>query len=123
MASTRNKNSLFNYNLEQENNVFSNNYLLYEHASSGKSYTNNFAGNGLLHGRMHSNLLSTNSTDIESMLYGINSTNLENPQNNNLHNINIIQHKHLNLFDRQQQLMPDNLLLDITQRPGHYENK
>ena len=78
MASTINKNSKGNYNLEKSALKKQTDYFVYQNAPNGKAYTNHFAGNGLLMGRMTHTELSTHSCDIESYLYGIHSSTLEN---------------------------------------------
>ena len=79
MASTRNKNTKGNYNLEQRNHTLSSSYKLYPNSSHGVAYDTKQPGNGLNPGQLPANQLSHNSTDIESFLFGINSTNLVTP--------------------------------------------
>jgi hypothetical protein len=76
MAFTRNKNTQGNYNMEQMQLQRQFNMSMYQHSSSGISNHSWFGGRGLLQGRMPSNLLANNATDIESDLRGIGSTNL-----------------------------------------------
>ena len=77
MASTRNKNTLGNYNAEQWSLNEQINYNTYK--SYGVPQSAYYAGDGLIHGRMASEQLSNNSCDIESQLFGIGSTNLVTP--------------------------------------------
>jgi len=79
MASTRNKNTTGNYCLEQRSFLNSENYSLYKNSQYGQAYITENPGNGLLPGQIPANQLSFNSIDVESFLYGINSTNLVNP--------------------------------------------
>jgi hypothetical protein len=79
MASTRNKNDIGNYKAEEYSRIEQRNYLLYENQANGQAYSTHFAGDGLLAGQMGSTNLSYNSTDIDSFLKGIGSTNLVDP--------------------------------------------
>lgn len=79
MASTRNNNTYGNYYIEQKRSIDINNYLLSPYTAVIDRPTQ--AGNGLLGGRIHSSQLSTNNIDIESFLFGIQSTNLLKPMN------------------------------------------
>ena len=79
MASTRNKNTAVNYRQEIGHYQAAHRNVMYEHGSNGSAYDNKWAGIGLNPGKMPSNKLSSNSADIESFLWGINSTNLVNP--------------------------------------------
>jgi hypothetical protein len=79
MASTRNRNTPGNYQLEKNLNACSYNLATYIHGSDGQGYTRHLPGNGLIVSQMHSRDLAENYIDIESQLFGISSTNLENP--------------------------------------------
>jgi len=69
---------------------------MYIHASQGQAISTQLPGNGLLSGRIAGRDLASNSCDIESALFGIGSTNLENPlpkvtpQTNYLRSLNIM---------------------------------
>ena len=79
MASTRNKNTPGNYCLEQKQFSNSQGYTLYPNSQYGAAYNTRFAGNGLNPAQIPWNKLSYNAPDIESFLFGINSTNLVKP--------------------------------------------
>ena len=79
MASTRNINTPVNYRLEERKYQTVQEHVMYENAAHGQAWDTKIAGNGLNPGNMPWNKLSTNSSDIESFLFGINSTNLVNP--------------------------------------------
>jgi hypothetical protein len=79
MASTRNINTPGNYCMEQKQFAHSENYTLYENSQYGAAYTTRLPGAGLLPAQIPGNQLSQNTADIESFLFGINSTNLVNP--------------------------------------------
>jgi hypothetical protein len=115
MASTRSKNTIGNYSLEK--NAYSNqeNYTIFENGFSGRAYETYFAGNGLLHGRISATELSTNACDIETMLRGIGSTNLEItntpivPQIRNIESLNVIT--------KLPVYIPSKLVIEPNQRP------
>jgi len=79
MASTRNKNTKGNYCLDQRQNTGSEAWQLYHNGANGYAYDTKLPGNGLNPGRFPWYTLSHNPADIESFLFGINSTNLVNP--------------------------------------------
>lgn len=79
MASTRNKNTPGNYCLDQRQNVGSESWQLYANGANGTAYDTKLCGNGLNPGQLPWTTLSHNPADIESFLFGINSTNLVNP--------------------------------------------
>jgi hypothetical protein len=79
MASTRSKNTPGNFCLEQRENRNSLHYLLYPHSAYGTTYDTKLAGFGFNPGNMPASTLSKNYINIESGLFGINSTNLVNP--------------------------------------------
>ena len=116
MASTRNKNFPGNYCLEQRKNKDSEIYSLYEHASGGCAFDTKLPGNGLNPGQIPGNQLSSNSVQIESFLFGINSTNLVQPAPKKIQ----LQSKRLqtaNCFETSSILLPDPLAISPFQRP------
>jgi hypothetical protein len=115
MASTRNKNTPVNYILEERSYKTSRDHLMYENGSHGVAYDTKLAGNGLNPGNMPWNKLSTNSADIESFLFGINSTNLVNPEKPLKPELTTLSS--YDIFDKSPVYMPDNLVVDKYQRP------
>jgi hypothetical protein len=115
MAATRNKNTPGNYALEKNQYVRRHEEIMYTHATQGQAFTRNFAGNGLLMGRMAGRDLASNDCDIESALFGIGSTNLEVPKPK----IEPVIHKpkSLNVMDRMQMFVPEPFVPDTNQRP------
>ena len=75
MTSTRNKNTVGNYEREQDEKHNLRRYEMY--VGFGRNDNPHFAGNGLGIGK---NTLATNYYDVESELFGIGSTNLVNPR-------------------------------------------
>lgn len=80
MASTRNKNTAGNYALEMQQNMESSQYSL---KNNYVAQPIRLAGYGFLQGHLPQTSLSKNSVDIESFLFGINSTNLAQMQQQN----------------------------------------
>ena len=79
MASTRNKNTSGNYCLDQRQNTGIESWQLYKNGANGYAYDTKLPGNGLNPGQLPWDTLSHNPVDIETFLFGINSTNLVNP--------------------------------------------
>ena len=79
MASTRNKNTSGNYCLDQRQNTGIETWQLYKNGANGYAYDTKLPGNGLNPGQLPGDTLSHNAVDIETFLFGINSTNLVNP--------------------------------------------
>jgi len=79
MASTRNKNTPGNYALEVKMDKDNQKYTLFPHSQYGEAYHTRLPGNGLLGAKLYMNKLSHNPIEIESFLFGINTTNLVNP--------------------------------------------
>lgn len=113
MASTRNKNTSINYNIQQKENFRLNNYTTYK--AYGESYNTTLSGNGLNPGKLPSNILSNNCYDIESFLFGINSTNLVNPTTSFTPELNSLNQTHI--FNKDDILMPKDLVIQNNQRP------
>ena len=88
------------------------NYIQYE--SYGRPAETEFAGNGLLCGRVGSMALSNNSCDIESFLYGIGSTNLVTPYEKPA--LDITHLNSLNIYKKQEVLIPKPLVVEPNQR-------
>ena len=111
MASTRNKNTAINYNLEQNSYLKQDTYnRLY-----GESYQTNLSGNGLIHGKMPREKLSENPINTESFLLGINSTNLVNPAGKFTPQINTLSQ--VDIFDTRKTYIPEPFICETGQRP------
>jgi hypothetical protein len=81
MAATRNRNTPGNYKLEQNAIHQWHGQQMYEHSAQGRPYETYLAGNGLIQGHMRGHALANNPTEIETMLFGIGSTDLtKNPE-------------------------------------------
>jgi hypothetical protein len=114
MASTRNKNTPGDYNLEQFSLDRQRTYIHYEHSSYGKPVETMQAGNGLCHGRIAGWNLSHNTEDIESYLFGIGSTNLVSPKPDPTPEYKSL--KQLHIADRLTFIMPNPLVIQSGQR-------
>jgi hypothetical protein len=115
MASTRNKNTPGNYELEQWSLEQSRVQQSYLYQPNGQAITTHFAGNGLLPSWMPPTLLSKNSVDIESFLRGTGTTNLVNPKPDT--EPSLIPVESLNIADRLPLLLPKPLFIEPEQRP------
>ena len=115
MASTRNNNTIGNYKCEE---VTYKKYLE-RNLSLNSSYAppNKPAlpcGGSAPPSFMYSNSLSNNSVDIESSLFGINSTNLVEPMkpiNPSIKSLNNVKY-----FNRDSVVMPNQLVITNNQR-------
>ena len=113
MASTRNNNMPGEYCLRQMSNKHSTNYNTYEGAGMNK--VNLLPCAGILPGQIHNSILSKNSTDVESFLLGINSSNLVDPSPE--FNAKLKCHKLLSFYQRLQPSLPTPLVIEGCQRP------
>ena len=115
MASTRNRNTPINYNLEQRQYKQNENYTLYANSQYGAAYNTRLPGNGLLPAQIPWNKLSYNAADTESFLLGINSTNLVNPAPCFVPEI--AQLSSANIYENKPTYMPQPLVVEKNQRP------
>ena len=115
MASTRNKNTPENYRLEQRDYKGTENYTLYQNSQYGAAYDTKIAGNGLNPGQIPWNQMSSNAPDVESFLFGINSTNLVNPAPAFFPKLTTLDSS--NLFIKTQTYIPEPLVIEKNQRP------
>jgi hypothetical protein len=115
MTSTRNKNTKSDYCLQQRENILLNNYNIYENSQYGSAYKASIPCLGITPSHMSRDVLSNNSIDIESSLFGINSSNLveeKKPVIPELKNIPSISY-----FERIELIMPKPLVVEKFQRP------
>ena len=115
MASTRNKNTTGNYNLKQREYTESSGYTLYPNSQYGDAYETRMAGNGLNPGQISGHKLSHNASDIESFLFGINSTNLVHPAA--IFVPELVSNEFFNIYDKKAVLIPEPLAVEKSQRP------
>lgn len=115
MASTRNINTCGDYNLQQ--NAFHRNYqeVMYKYGSHGPAYNPAIpCGGSAPPSLMWRNALSRNPIDIESALFGINSTNLVNPQPPVYPQLKSL--RSVKFFERPDIVMPTPLVVPRNQR-------
>lgn len=115
MASTRNLNTPGNYNLEQRQYRDMETYTLYPNSQYGAAYNTMLPGNGVNPGQMPWNQLSNNAVQIESFLFGINSTNLVKPEAPLVPELKKLETA--NFFERSPIFIPEPLAVEKSQRP------
>ena len=115
MASTRNKNTLGNYCLEEREYKQSRVYTLYPNSQYGAAYDTRLPGTGLLPAQIPANKMSHNAPDIESFLFGINSTNLVNPSPIFVPEFKVLSWS--NVFKKDPTYIPEPLVIEANQRP------
>jgi len=119
MASTRNINTRGNYCMEQRQYFHLSQWNLYPHSSHGNAYHTGIPGNGLLQGRINSSQLSFNNTNIESFLFGIDSTNLTTDEFPSL-TPEIKRLEQVNIFPNKPIYIPEKLIVSKDNRPFEY---
>lgn len=113
MTSTRTKNTPGNYDLEQWS--YDRNVTWCTADYRGPPPQTNLPGNGLLAGNVSRTQLSVNSCDIESMLFGIGSTNMVSQQEPIQPQIKELPS--LNICTKIPLLIPTDLKVQPYQRP------
>ena len=113
MASDRTINTRGNYDVEQWS--YNRQFGYSTQPEYGVPKQTNLPGNGLLAGNISREQLSKNSCDIESMLFGIGSTNLVTPKLPTYPEINYLQS--LNVHEKIPLLIPSALKIEPNQRP------
>lgn len=116
MASTRNINTKNNYCIQQRQ--FQNNYVYNSnlHSQWGEAYTTNLPTYGLNPPKIPRNKLSQNPIEVESYLFGINSTNLVKPMAPVNPKINELQD--LTFFGKLPLFVPEPLVIRNNERPN-----
>jgi len=118
MASTRNKNTLGNYCLQQKQYTDSGIYTVYPNSAYGYAYNTKLPGNGLLPAQIPNDKLSYNAIDIETFLYGINQTNLVNPPPCFVPELNSLGST--NIYEKSKIFLPEPLVIQKNQRPNFF---
>ena len=114
MSFTRARNTPGDYQLEQNVNACSYNLVTYIHGAHGQGYTRHLPGDGLIVAQMQGRDLAENYIDIESQLFGIGSTNLENPLPPVIPNIK--KYDSLNVIDKTPMILPEPIIIEPHQR-------
>ena len=115
MASTRNKNMPNDYCLQQRSYMDTRNYAEYTYSQVGRAYNNALPTMGITPSHMPREAFSRNSVEIESALFGINSTNLVTPETPV--NPELTRLPEISYFDRLPVYMPEKLVVQTDQRP------
>lgn len=115
MSSTRNNNCRGDYCLQQKSYKHSADYNNFTNSQYGSAYKNAIPCVGITPSHMPRDVLSKNSVDIESSLFGINSTNLVNPQSPVVPNL--VTLPEISYFNRLPVSMPKPLVIQNDQRP------
>ena len=115
MASTRNNNTPGDYCQQQKSYKQSLDYNEYQYSQVGRAYKNALPCMGITPSHMPREAFSQNSIEIESALFGINSTNLVNPQKPVVPQLK--QLPNVSYFERLQTFMPEPLVVEKYQRP------
>jgi hypothetical protein len=90
-------------------------YTEYRNGASGAAYSPAIPCMGIIPSHMPREAFSRNSVDIESALFGINSTNLVETQKPVVPQITRLPE--VSFFGRMQLIMPDPLVVEKFQRP------
>tara|TARA_Y100000389_G_scaffold182103_1_gene198418 strand:+ start:626 stop:979 length:354 start_codon:yes stop_codon:yes gene_type:complete len=117
MASTRNKNTMENYQIEQRQYRHNIRYNTNVHSQYGEAYTTYFPGFGLNPAQLPRQMISNNAIEMESYLKGINTTNLVNPMTEPK-----LQDKNMNeatFFNRVPLFVPAPMVVHKDQRPTY----
>lgn len=115
MACTRNINTPGNYYLEQKQYKENEGYTMYSNSQYGAAYNTQLPGNGVNPGQIPWNQLSNNAVQIESFLFGINSTNLVQAQPTLYPEFKTLNT--VNFFEKTATLIPEPLVVQKFQRP------
>ena len=113
MTSTRNRNTPGDYSLEQRRYFLAEAYAIDSKLAYGCALPNV----GMTPSRMPRDKLSGNPVEIESMLFGINSTNLVSPQKETKPQLTKLPERQF--FDRIPLILPSPLVVEKNQRPLH----
>tara|TARA_B100000902_G_C27082563_1_gene799644 strand:+ start:421 stop:783 length:363 start_codon:yes stop_codon:yes gene_type:complete len=115
MASTRNNNTRGNYCLQQRGYSLAQKYDLYKNSQYGHAYSPAIPSIGYTPSHMPRDTLSSNPVEIESALFGINSTNLVTPIPPVKPQLKTVPE--IDYFTRTPMIMPKPLVIESDQRP------
>jgi len=90
-------------------------YIEYRNGASGAAYNPALPCMGIMPSQMPRELFSRNSIDIESALFGINSTNLVETQKPVVPQLKTLPN--VSFFGQMKLIMPDPLVVEKFQRP------
>jgi hypothetical protein len=114
MTSTRNKNQLSDYNVKKRESLMFHSYITHtDYAVNSKTNLMELGSIPKFSGEQ----LSKNNVDIESMLRGIRSTNLEGPSFKAVPKPIYLEHKAW--FEKPVIVMPDDFVHSFRERPNY----
>ena len=117
MASTRMNNTPGEYRLQQNEYLHQRNFMLFKNNAVPTQSV--FPGLGinmpLMNGGYQNEVLSRNTADVESALFGVGSTNLVNPKAPTYAKINKMPEKAF--FELPKKFLPEPLVVEKHQRP------
>ncbi len=117
MTSTRNKNTITDYALEQASFIKLNNERLYINSAYGRPLQEHYPTIGYTPSHMSRDTFSNNPIEIESQLFGIGSSNLVIPCKAVNPLVKEVQFK--DFFERKKEtIMPQPLVYNNNQRPN-----
>jgi hypothetical protein len=116
MASTRNKNTVGDYQLETRQNLLFLDSMLYKNSAWGVTETTHHAGDGVFAPRIPYTELAYNGVDIETNLRGIRMTDLTNPYKEEFIP-QLKPLKSLSMYQKPGVVMPLPLVVETKQRP------
>ncbi|MBC67230.1 MAG: hypothetical protein CML63_11135 [Rhodobacteraceae bacterium] len=115
MTSTRNKNTKGNYNLEQKGYSLARDYDSYKHSQYGQAHKTTMPDIIYRPSFLPRDMLSSNPIEIESTLFGINSTNLVKERAPTKPQLKTLPTS--KFFERVPLIMPKQLVIEKNQRP------
>lgn len=115
MALDNNKNTPGNYQMFVRSNEEIVNNSFYNHNPWANPAQILFPGNGLLAGRMHTDVLCKNDTDVESFLRGIRANDLVNGPFSV--KAELQTPKSLDIFQKEPVIMPQPMIVSRENRP------
>ena len=115
MASTRNNNTKGNYCLQQRSIRMQREHIEYVNGPTGTAYDTALPCLGFNPSHMPASAFSRNPVEIESSLFGINSTNLVDPQPEPCPMLKTVPEKAW--FATPELIMPKELVVSTRQRP------
>ena len=115
MASTRNINTPSDYSLQQRTNSLVNNYNNFQNSSYGSPFNVTIPEVGYMPSHMSYDAFSKNGIEIESALFGINSTNLVEPRLPTRPILNNLETTPF--FERGPLIMPLQHVVNLNERP------
>lgn len=116
MASTRNKNTMGDYKMEQQMNRNLTQYNVYKNSAQGTPWETHIPDIGWMPSNVSRETFATNAVDVESMLRGTGESNLVDPKATTVVQKVTVPYK--SFFERPVVATPEPLVLERFQRPN-----